>query len=50
MRMQAPSGRFSRTPPEIQHAGPPAGAHNRDILLGRLGFTEAELRAAGIEA
>jgi crotonobetainyl-CoA:carnitine CoA-transferase CaiB-like acyl-CoA transferase len=48
MRMQAPSGRFSRTPPEIQHAGPPAGAHNREILLGRLGFTEDELRTGGI--
>jgi crotonobetainyl-CoA:carnitine CoA-transferase CaiB-like acyl-CoA transferase len=48
MRMQAPSGRFSRTPPEIRHAGPPAGAHNREILMGRLGFSEAELRAAGI--
>ena len=48
MRMQAPSGRFSRTPPEIRHAGPPAGAHNREILMGRLGFSEDELRAAGI--
>jgi crotonobetainyl-CoA:carnitine CoA-transferase CaiB-like acyl-CoA transferase len=48
VRMQAPSGRFSRTPPEIRHGGPPAGAHNREILLERLGFTEEELREAGI--
>jgi crotonobetainyl-CoA:carnitine CoA-transferase CaiB-like acyl-CoA transferase len=48
MRMQAPSGRFSRTPPQIHHAGPPAGAHNREILMARLGFTEDELTAAGI--
>jgi crotonobetainyl-CoA:carnitine CoA-transferase CaiB-like acyl-CoA transferase len=48
MRMQNVVGRLSRTPGEITHAGPPVGRHNLAILVEELGFTEAELRAAGL--
>ena len=48
VRMQAPSGRFSRTPPQVRHAGPPVGADNRAVLLEELGFTEAELAEGGM--
>lgn len=48
LRMQAPSGRFARTPAEVRHAGPPIGAHNREVLVELLGFEEAALREAGM--
>jgi crotonobetainyl-CoA:carnitine CoA-transferase CaiB-like acyl-CoA transferase len=48
LRMQNVVGRFSRTPGEIRSAGPSLGEHNRDILVGELGFTVAELSAAGL--
>ena len=47
IRMQNVVGNFSRTPGKIEHAGPSLGAANREILIGALGFTEDELRAAG---
>lgn len=46
--MQSPAGQFSRTPQEIRHAGPSVGQNTREILIGELGFTEAELRAGGL--
>ncbi len=49
LRMQNVVGKFSRTPGGIRHAGPRLGAHNREILVTRLGFAEGELREAGIE-
>jgi formyl-CoA transferase len=42
-------GKLSRNPGEIRHAGPPLGAHNREILLETLGFTEDELSDAGYD-
>ncbi|MEZ5852933.1 MAG: CoA transferase [Hyphomicrobiaceae bacterium] len=48
VRMQNVVGKFSETPGEIRHAGPRIGEHNREILVGELGFTEDELKAAGI--
>ena len=48
IRMQNVAGKFSRTPGGIRRAGPPLGAHNRAILVERLGFDEAELENAGL--
>lgn len=48
LRMQAPAGQFSRTPQAVRSAGPSVGAHTREILIGELGFSEDELRAAGL--
>lgn len=48
VRMQNVVGKFSETPGEIRHAGPRIGEHNREILVGELGFTEDELKTAGI--
>ena len=48
LRMQNVVGKLSRTPGAIRHTGPRLGAHNREILIDRLGFTEAELLAQGI--
>jgi len=48
IRMQNVVGKFSRTPGKIRHAGPKLGAHNREILMERLGYTEEELKAGGI--
>lgn len=48
LRMQNVAGRLSRTPGRIEHAGPPVGAHNREVLVEELGFSEAELAAAGL--
>lgn len=48
IRMQNTVGRFSRTPGRIDSPGPRLGAHNREILVGRLGYGEAELEAAGL--
>ena len=49
IRMQDVVGMLSRTPGRIRRAGPRLGEHNRDILVGQLGFSEEEIRAAGIE-
>jgi formyl-CoA transferase len=46
--MQNVVGKFSRTPGAIDAPGPALGAHNREILVERLGFDESELAAAGI--
>jgi len=48
VRMQNVAGRMSRTPGSVRSAGPKLGQHNREILIGRLGFTEAELKAADL--
>ena len=48
LRMQNVIGRLSRTPGGIHHAGPPLGIDNLAILAGELGFSIAELRAAGL--
>lgn len=48
LRMQNVVGQLSRTPGAIAHAGPRLGEHNREILVQELGFSEDELRAAGI--
>ncbi len=48
LRMQNVVGKLSRTPGEIAHPGPVLGQHNREILIDRLGFTEAEIEAAGL--
>ena len=37
--------RFSRTPGEVRHVGPAQGAHNREVFVGELGLSEAELAA-----
>ena len=50
VRMQNVVGKFSATPGRIRRAGPRLGEHNREILIDRLGFTAAELEAAGVEA
>lgn len=49
VRMQNVVGKFSETPGEITSAGPRLGAHNREVLIGQLGFTEAEVKAAGLD-
>lgn len=49
VRMQNVVGKLSATPGRIRRAGSRLGQHNREILIGRLGFSEAEVRAAGIE-
>ncbi len=49
VRMQNVVGKLSRTPGRIRSAGPRLGEHNREVLIGRLGFTEEELAAAGIQ-
>jgi crotonobetainyl-CoA:carnitine CoA-transferase CaiB-like acyl-CoA transferase len=43
VRMQGVYPRFSRTPGAIQGGAPILGAHNRDVYVGLLGLTEAEL-------
>lgn len=48
LRMQNVVGRFSRTPGAIRRPGPVVGDGNREILIGKLGFSEEDLRAAGI--
>ena len=49
LRMQNVVGKFSRTPGTIRHSGPRLGEHNYEVLVGMLGFDEAEVRAQGIE-
>ncbi|MCC7274289.1 MAG: CoA transferase, partial [Alphaproteobacteria bacterium] len=48
VRFQNVAGKLSATPGHIAHAGPRLGSSNREVLLGELGFTEAEVRAAGL--
>jgi crotonobetainyl-CoA:carnitine CoA-transferase CaiB-like acyl-CoA transferase len=48
VRMQNVIGKLSATPGAVRHAGAPLAAHNREVLIGELGFGEAELAAAGI--
>ena len=40
--MPAPAPRMSRTPPEVRHGAPTAGAHTREVLVGA-GLGEAEV-------
>jgi len=49
VRMQNVVGKFSRTPGRIRRTGAKLGAHNREVLIERLGFTEAEVKAAGVD-
>jgi crotonobetainyl-CoA:carnitine CoA-transferase CaiB-like acyl-CoA transferase len=49
LRMQDVVGKLSRTPGAIRHTGPRLGEHNRDVLVGQLGFSEEEVRAQGID-
>jgi crotonobetainyl-CoA:carnitine CoA-transferase CaiB-like acyl-CoA transferase len=49
LRMQNVVGKLSRTPGAIEHAGPRLGAHNRDVLVTELGFTEQEVREQNIQ-
>ena len=49
IKMQNVVGKFSATPGKIRRAGSKLGEHNREVLIGELGFTEAEVAAAGIE-
>ncbi len=48
VRMQNVVGKLSETPGDITVAGPALGANNREILIERLGYTEAQLAAAGL--
>lgn len=48
VRMQNVVGKFSETPGEITSAGPKLGAHNREVLIEQLGFSETELNEAGL--
>ena len=49
IKMQNVVGKLSQTPGRITAPGPRLGEHNREVLVDRLGFTEAEVRAAGVE-
>jgi crotonobetainyl-CoA:carnitine CoA-transferase CaiB-like acyl-CoA transferase len=49
LRMQNVVGKFSRTPGYIRASGPRLGEHNYEVLVGELGFDEADIRAQGIE-
>ncbi|MBV7484764.1 CaiB/BaiF CoA-transferase family protein [Bordetella sp. BOR01] len=49
LRMQNVVGKLSASPGNIRAPGPALGRHNREILVERLGYTEAELKRAGIE-
>ena len=49
LRMQNIAGKLSATPGAIRWAGAPVGAHNREILIERLGLDMAAVRAAGID-
>ena len=48
VRMQNVVGKFSETPGAIESAGARLGAHNRQVLIDQLGFTEEEVKAAGL--
>lgn len=45
MRVQRPVPRFSGTPGEIDHLGPPLGVDNKDVYQGLLGLSDEELVA-----
>ncbi|MGE0719967.1 MAG: CoA transferase, partial [Alphaproteobacteria bacterium] len=49
VRFQNVVGKLSETPGRVAHAGPRLGSSNREILVGRLGFSEAELTRAGLK-
>jgi crotonobetainyl-CoA:carnitine CoA-transferase CaiB-like acyl-CoA transferase len=44
VRMTAPTPRLQATPAEVRWAGPPLGAHNREVY-GALGISAAELES-----
>jgi len=49
--MNAPTPRLSETPGSVRWAGPPLGAHNREVYAGELGLSDQELerlKAGGI--
>jgi crotonobetainyl-CoA:carnitine CoA-transferase CaiB-like acyl-CoA transferase len=48
VRIQNVVGKFSRTPGEVTRPGPRLGEHNREVLVGQLGYSEEELAAVGI--
>jgi crotonobetainyl-CoA:carnitine CoA-transferase CaiB-like acyl-CoA transferase len=48
VRMQNVVAKLSATPGRVRAAGPRLGEHNREILVDRLGFSEQELRDAGL--
>ncbi|ANN80770.1 hypothetical protein BAU07_24970 [Bordetella flabilis] len=48
LRMQDVVGKLSASPGAIRHPGPRLGQHNREILVERLGYSEATLAEAGI--
>ncbi|WP_207482170.1 CaiB/BaiF CoA transferase family protein [Arenibaculum pallidiluteum] len=49
LRMQNIVGKLSRTPGRIRATGPRLGAHNREILVGMLGYGEERLVEAGLD-
>ena len=48
VKMQNVVGKLSATPGRIRRAGSKLGAHNREVLIDQLGFSEAEVEAAGV--
>lgn len=48
LRMQNVVGRMSRTPGAIRTPGPAMGNGNREVLIEKLGFSEEDVRAAGL--
>lgn len=48
LRMQNVVGKLSRTPGRIRDTGPRLGEHNREILIGELGYSERDLERAAI--
>ena len=53
LKMQNVIPRLDKTPGSIRSVGPPLGAHNREVLQGQLGYSDAELerlREAGVIA
>jgi formyl-CoA transferase len=46
VRFQNIAGKLSATPGEVRHSGPRLGSSNREILMGRLGLTEEQMREA----
>jgi crotonobetainyl-CoA:carnitine CoA-transferase CaiB-like acyl-CoA transferase len=43
MRVQAPVPRFSATPGQVTHLGPPLGADNAEVYAQLLGFDDGRL-------